>query len=895
MRARLRLLFRRAAEDRMSDELAFHLEMETEKNLRAGMSPAEARRRARLSFGGVEAHKERIRDGWTFAWAGGVSLDFKLGFRMLRKYPGLTLVGGVAMAFAIWVGAGTFEFLSQITNPSLPLPGGDRIVGLRQWDAEDNEATAPRLNDVATWRTGLRTVRDVGAFRTASRNLIAPGLPIRPVALAEMSASGFRVAGVAPQLGRTLLDADELPGAPGVVVLGHELWKARFGGDPAVLGRQVRLGSTTYTIVGVMPRDFGFPIAHEMWTPLRRSEVDAVPGAGAGVGAFGRLAPGASLAEARAELATLTRRTAADHPQTHRHLRAQVVPYANTILDLEGGEAATLMSVNLFLVMLLVLVCGNVALLTFARAVSREGELAVRNALGASRGRIIAQLFAEALVLVGVAAGVGLAATNFGLRWILGAAATTSFGTGLPGFPFWIRDHLSPATILYAGLLTVVGALVAGVLPALKVTRSLGPQLRQASAGGGGYRFGGLWTAVIVAQVAITVVFPAIAVLTQREGARGQSRDVGFPTAEYLSVRLAMDPADAAPGTAVDTSETGHLARVAATAAELERRLEADPAVLGVTFAERMPRMAHPYGGIELDEGGAEPIDPEIGIRRVAFASVALDYFATVGAPVLRGRGFHPGDLAPDARVVIVNESFVQRQLGGRNPIGRHLRHLPPARRGEAAPAEAQPWYEIVGVVPDLGMGMEPEGFYLPAAPGAAGPLYMAVHVRGDPASLAPRLHTTAAAVDPTLQLHELMPLDQVNADKFLVFWFWLIMLVSAVALLLSLAGIYAVMSFTVSRRTREIGIRVALGADARRLVGAIFRKPLTQVGIGIALGGIVVAILPSIIEMETMSAKSTAVVIAYAGFMLAVCLLACIVPTRRALAVQPMEALRAD
>jgi putative ABC transport system permease protein len=895
MRARLRLLFRGAAERRMAEELAFHLEMETEKNLRAGMSPAEARRQARLAFGGVEGHKEAVRDGWTFPWAGGLSLDFKLGVRMLRKYPGLTLVGGLAMAFAIWVGAGTFEVLSQVVHPSLPLPGGDRIVGLRQWDARESGATAPRLNDVATWRTGLRTVRDVGAFRTVSRNLIAPGLPIRPVVLAEMSASGFRVAGVAPRLGRTLLDADELPGAPGVVVLGHELWKGRFGADPAVVGRQVRLGSTTYTIVGVMPRDFGFPIAHELWTPLRRSELDAVPGAGAGVGAFGRLAPGATLAEARAELATLARRAAADHPETHRHLRSQVMPYANTILDLSGAEAAVLMSVNLFLVMLLVLVCGNVALLTFARAVSREGELAVRSALGASRGRIIAQLFAEALVLVGVAAVVGLTAANVGLRWMLGASSTTSFVTGLPGFPFWIRDHISPATIVYAGLLTVVGALVAGVLPALKVTRSLGPQLRQASAGGGGYRFGGLWTAVIVAQVAVTVVFPAVAVLTQREGAREQSRDVGFPTEEYLSVRLAMDPADAAPGTAADTSRAAHLARVAATAAELERRLEADPAVLGVAFAERMPRMVHPYGGIELDAGGAEPIDPAIGIRRVSFTSVALDYFSVVGAPVLRGRGFHAGDLNPNARVVIVNGSFVQRQLGGRNPIGRHLRLLPRATQGQAAAAEEQPWYEIVGVVPDLGMGMEPEGFYLPATAGDASPLYMVVHVRGQPAALAPRLRTMAAALDPTLQLHELVPLDQVNADRFLVFWFWLIMLVSGVALLLSLAGIYAVMSFTVSRRTREIGVRVALGADARRLVAAIFRRPLTQVAMGIVAGAAVVALLPLVVEMEELSAKGTGVVAGYAVFMMCVCLLACIVPTRRALRIEPTEALRAE
>jgi putative ABC transport system permease protein len=890
MRTRLRLLFRGAAEDRMAEELRFHLEMETEKNLRAGMSPAEARRRAMLAFGGVEGHKEAIRDGWTFAWASGVSLDLKLGFRMLRKYPGLTLVGGLAMAFAIWVGAGTFEFLSQLAHPTLPLPGGDAVVGLRQWDAEARQARSPATSDVAAWREEMRTVQDVGGYRTTSRNLIAAGVPIRPVAVGEMSASGFRVARIPPLLGRTLLDEDERPGAPGVVVLGHSLWQARFGGDPAIVGRQLRLGSTVHTVVGVMPPDFGFPIAHEIWTPLRLDPSSAGdPGRGPAVGVFGRLAPGATLAEARAELATLGRRAAADLPDTHRHLRPEVMPYARSVMDLSGAESAGLMSVNLFLVMLLVLVCGNVALLTFARAVSRESELAVRNALGASRGRIIAQLFAEALVLVGLAAVVGLAATSVGLRWMLGALETGI--TTLPGLPFWIRDRLSPSTILYTGVLTLLGAVVAGVLPALKVTRALGPQLRQASAGGGGYRFGGLWTAVIVAQVAVTVVFPATAFLAQREAARGQSRDVGFATDQYLSVRLEMDPAEAAPA---DTSGEAHRARAAATAAELERRLEADPGVLGATFADRMPRMAHPHGGIELDAGGAEPVDPGIGFHRVSFASVAPDYFAVVGVPVLRGRGFHAGDLQPGARTVVVNESFVQRVLGGRNPIGRHLRHLPRPRRDGSAPAD-EPWYEIVGVVPDLGMGVEPEGFYRPIAAGAAAPLYMAVHVRGDPQALAPRLRTLATVVDPTLQLHQLMPLDQVNEDRFLAFWFWLIVLVSVVALLLSLAGIYAVMSFTVSRRTREIGIRVALGADARRLVGAIFRRPLTQVGIGILVGGVLVALLPAIVEMETMSAKGTALVVAYAVFMMGVCLLACVVPTRRALRVQPMEALRAE
>jgi hypothetical protein len=356
-------------------------------------------------------------------------------------------------------------------------------------------------------------------------------------------------------------------------------------------------------------------------------------------------------------------------------------------------------------------------------------------------------------------------------------------------------------------------------------------------------------------------------------------------------VRLQLDPVEAAPGAAGDSSAAD--ARMRAAAMALERRVEADPAVLGVTFAGELPRMRHHYSEIQLDEGGTAPVDPEIGYL-AAFTSVALDYFEVFGAPVLRGRGFRAADLQPDARVVVVNQSFVTRILGGRNPIGRHVRYVPERRGDEPSPAE-QPWYQIVGVVPDLGMAIDPVGLYHPAAPGAAGPPHMAVHVRGDPEAFAPRLRAHAVAADPTLQLHEVMPLDQVNVDEFIGFWFWLIVLVSAVALLLSLAGIYAVMSFTVSKRTREIGIRVALGADARRLVGAIFRRPLTQVASGILVGSVLVALLPALIEMETMSAKGTALVAAYAVFMMGVCLLACIVPTRRALAVQPMDALRAE
>lgn len=835
-------------------------------------------------------------------------LDVKLGFRMLVKYPGLTLVGGLAMAFAIWAGAGTFEFVMQVVDPTLPLDEGDRIVGIQHRDAASAGVQAPTRQDFATWREELDAVEGLGAFRTVQRNLITGEGQGEPVEAAAMSASGFQVARVPPLLGRTLVEADERVGASPVAVIGYDLWQRRFAGDPDLVGRTVRLASEPTTIVGVMPEGFAFPVNHDLWIPLR-DPPDHVGAPAPAVRVFGRLAPGATLAEARAELEALGRRAAADFPDTHRHLRPTVLPYAESIFPIrvEGLVRAGAYSIGLLGVLLIVLMCSNVALLLFARAAARESELAVRHALGAGRGRIIAQLFTEALVLGGVAAIVGLAAAGLGLGWWFDTVVVElADGWRLP---FWFDAGLSPATILYAGALTVLGAAVAGVVPALKTTRGLESRLRQATAGGGGFRFGGVWTGVIVAQVAITVFIPVFAYVVRADVVRLEGADVGFAEEEFLTARLELDRTP--PGASADTSAAAFVARFVTTSRELERRLLAEPGVTGVTFADRLPRMYHPWGLIEVDEGGAAPPDPRWPAYRVSSASVAPDYFDVLGVPILAGRGFRPADVgaAPggEPEVVVVNRSFVERVLGGRNPIGRRLRYtfLDEADARFSAD-EPGPWHEIVGVVPDLGFSLgvssadDPKvaGFYRPAAPGAASPVHMAVHVWGDPTSLAPRLRRLATAVDPSLRLHEIVPMDELSdgALAFLEFWLGLIALVIAITLLLSLAGIYSVMSFTVSQRTREIGIRLALGADRRRLVLTIFRRPLTQVALGIAAGAApIAALVLASAEGASTSVRGAALVSAYAASMLAVCTLACVVPTRRALRVEPTEALKAD
>ena len=903
--ARLRSLWhgvrrRPDVEADMDEEFRLHVELRAEDLVKSGLSPNEALRQARLEFGSAHWFKDeglasrglRRVDAIRFSW-----LDFKLGFRMLVKYPGLTLVGGIAIAFAIAVGAGTFEFVTQVLKPTIPLRDGDRLVGIQSWDVAKGRPEQRLTSDFLVWQKQITSIEELGAFRQLEMNLIDDEGRGEPVGVAAMSPSGFRIAGARPVLGRPLVAADEQPSAPPVIVIGYDTWQTRFNGDSNVVGRTVRLGDTRSTIVGVMPKGFGFPIAYNFWVPLRLDATPYAPRTGPEIRVFGRLARGVTLAESQAEVRTVGLRAAADAPATHKHLQPRVLPYARSIMFVPTEGTIGLVAVNVFLAMLLVLVFGNVALLVFARAATRESEIVVRTALGASRARIVMQLFAEALVLGGVGAAVGLVAADFGLQWgfaILGA----NEGNGVP---FWMSASLAPVTVLYAVVLTLVGSVIAGVMPALKVTRSVEGRLRQIAAGGGGLRFGGVWTAVIVTQVAVTVAFPVTAFFTRRDAVQIRSLDLGYPAHEYLSARLELD----VESTPIAPNERGHaqVARLRSTYDELARRLALEPTVDGVTFANLLPGMDHPQRRIEVD-GGASP-DPAQALQ-VSSASVDMRYLEVIGAPIVAGRAFNVGDLESDRRVAIVNRTFVRQVLGDRNPVGRRVRYADADDPDAPASAVRQPgpWFEIVGVVKDLAMtdGSDPHesgaGLYRPAAAGGAEQMYLMVHVRGgaDPSAFSRTLRTVAAAVDPTLRLDALMPADRIQQANLRSIGFWLRLLVgvSAMALLLSLAGIYAVMAFTVSRRTREIGIRLALGAGHRRVITVVLARPLTQVGAGVLVGGGLVALLVVLI-IGALSAKEIGLVAGYAALMMGVCLLACIVPTRRAMQVEPTEALRSD
>jgi predicted permease len=872
----------------LQEEFRLHMELRAADLVRAGMTPADAARKARAEFGSTEDHVEKARHARGLAWFDELRfswLDVKLGGRMLVKYPMLTIVGGFSMAFAIWVSAGTFEGVRQLVFPVIPLPESDRIVVLENWDAAANGPELRSTHDFVAWRNALQSVDDLAAYRTVTRNLMATEGLAEPVFTAEVSAAAFRVLRVPPMLGRALVDADERVEAPAVAVIGHDLWQSRFHGDSGVVGRMVRITGVPATIVGVMPDGFAFPGTQELWTPLKIDVTDYERRQGMSIRILGRLAPGASLDQAQAELTSLGRVATNDFPWTHQHLRPQLKTFARSVAPL-GEDELTLLTGNIFVVMLLVLVCANVGLLVFARAAARESEIVVRSALGASRKRIVMQLFAEALVLGSVAGVVGLAAAGYGMRWAL-EHLRGELTDGSGNFPFWIDGKLSSLTFAYTAGLTVLAAAIAGVVPALAITRGLADRLKRATAGGGGTQFGGVWTVVIVLQLAVTMGFPVVTFFVRRDAARIATQPLPFPVDQYLAARVEMERFP--PELGADTTAAAFQARYLAAAEKLEERLQANPAVLGVAYAEHLPRQYHPNNQIEVDAGAVAPHDERGHV--VASARVDPQFLDVLRVSMASGRWFKGSEANAGSRVAVVNKAFVDRILAGENPIGRRVRYV----RGPSP--ETQPWYEIIGVAPDMGTnsGWGPAGIYHPLIRKSVYPLNVAVHVGGDLETFVPRLRAIATEVDATLRLAEVMPLrDVVNGEvAFHAFWVKMTTIVSAIVLLLSLVTIYAVMSFAVSRRTREIGVRVALGASPRRIIGAVFAQPLRQLGLGLIAGAFLVAFLTGMMKGGAPSASQFLMLGGYTALMTAVCFIACVVPTRRALSVDPIEALR--
>jgi predicted permease len=836
-------------------------------------------------------------DAFRISW-----LDLKLGARMVRRYPGLTIVGGLAMGVAIALGAGSLSVLALMNDPKLPLHEGERIVGLQVWGVLSNNAERRIAYDLATWKSELKTVRDVGAFRNALRAVGANDGRAEPARGVEMSAAGFRVARVAPLLGRYLVDDDERIGAPLVAVLGHEIWSGRFGSDTAIIGRQVKIGGTDHVVVGVMPAGFAWPINYNLWLPLRL-DGNPQPRQGPALYAFGRLAPGVSLDEARSEVAALGDRTANQSPETHQRLRARLMPFALSWFELDDPETVlAYRAAHAAVTLLFLIICVNIAILVYARTATRQAEIAVRSALGASRSRIVAQLVGEGALLAAIGAAVGLALIAF----IASQAQRIIAESGNAGFiPFWLNTGVSAKTIGFLIAMAGLAAIVIGVVPALQVTgRHVQANLQRLAGGHASVRMGKLWTSLVIVEVSLTVAtLPTAAFLTSKS-LEAMATGPGLPAEEFLMAELSLNREQTEAGEREEDSL--FTRRATQRRYDVIRRLEAEPNVAGVSFSA---------GGIGSESSGrveidGQPVAYETGssgtgprwarwggaVKVVRFAAVDPAFFDALAITPLLGRTFRPSDAAPLTTAAVVNRTFVDSLLPGVNPIGVRFRELGSPGMGPV-PDYRGPWQEIVGVVQDVPALVDyerPGGvWYTPTR--HIEPATLLIHVRGtDPTTFSSRLRTITSEVDQGMFLRRVQPLDDMLWNSHLPLRLGTagLLSVSLAVLVLSAAGLYALMTVIVTQRRREIGIRVALGADKRRVLTAIFSRAALQVGGGIAVG---IAIGGCVQWFGGGPFNTWVILPGVSLFMLAVGALAALGPARRGLAIQPISVLKED
>lgn len=818
-------------------------------------------------------------------------LDWKLGARLLLKYPALTIVGGISLAAAIAIGAVGIEVAGELLYKRLPFPEGGRVVRLETQDTAASRVEPRVLHDFAIWRRSLKSVAELGAARVSERNVLTGEGRVEALRVAEITASAFPLTRVPPLLGRPLQPTDEMPGSEPVVVLGYEVWQRQFLQDPAIIGRVVTVGRTARTVVGVMPPRFGFPRNQQVWVPLLVQ--DAAPREGPAVQVFGRLADGATWQDAASELDVVSARFAANQPTTHAQLRTRVRAFAGRT----PGDPLRLedLAVHAIVLLLLGAVSANVATLIFARTAMRESEMVVRHALGASRARVVAQIVTESLVLALAAALLGLVVAQTTVRY---AWARASQIIGDDGLPFWVDVRLEPATVAYALLLALVAAALIGLLPALKATGgSVLRGLQGITSTGGTMKFGGIWSFIVGAQVACTLLFVPAAVGIFTNSLQNESRWPAFPTERYLTLRLQMDN-EALSGERGVPDDRQIGARRARAYEELAGRLREEPGVTHVTHGDRLPTMAPEWVAVEMEQDGAPPARLQGNYEGgFAMAAVGAGYHDAFGAKVVAGRGLHTADAGtPNGPVVVpvvVNEAFMR--VVGRNPVGARVRTLQRGRQRELGP-----WHEIVGVVTDLGMLFPADWdgaayIYRAASAAELDPVVVAVRVEGDAAPLAPRVAALARQVDAGLHLRDIVTLDDIVAQEHMRMVGGSVVFGSVllVALVFSAASLYALMAVAVARRTREIGIRIALGASPRRVLGSVFARAGRQLGGGIIAGNSLILLLAwradSLTADLLVSSVITSVIMAAVG------VLACAAPARRALRIQPTEALRQE
>ena len=875
---RLRALVRRAEMDReLDEEVRFHLDREIEENVRRGMTPEEARRAAMMSFGGVEGIKEECRDVRGLRLVEDLSQDVRYGARVLLKSPGFSLVAVLTLALGIGASTAIFSVVNALLLRALPYRNADRVVIV--W--EENRPRENHMNTVSPanfldWKDQAQSFDEMAAFYDARVNLTNAGEP-EEIPAQVSTGNLFALLGVGPVLGRFYTVEDEEPGRDDVVVLSYGLWQRRFGGARDIIGQKITLNNQNLEVIGVAPPDFKFFIKRgsligkpaEMWMPTKFGE-EYRQRKGRFISVAARLKPGVTAAEVQAEMNTIGARLEQQYPDFNAGWGVNVVPLRQQL----AGEIKTSLYVLLGAVgFVLLIACANVANLMLARAATRQKEIAIRTALGASRKRVVRQLLTESLILSCAGGLFGLLIALWGVEALVSLSPRNLIGIE--------RVGLSLPVLGFTFLVSLLTGVIFGLVPAIEASRlNLNESLKEAGKSSMGTpRSQRIRSIFVVAEVALALVLLVGAGLMIQSFRRLQSVDPGFNARSVLTMRVILPRRKYV--------EDGQ--RIAFFRQAVER-IGHLPGVESASAVSYLPFAGLGAGTNFFIEGQPKPPPGQDFICDVRVTDE--NYFRTMGIPVLAGRTYTAQEAQEARKVVVISEALARKYFPGEDPIGHRIAIY---MKDDPEPTE------IIGVVADSKTNALDEEtqpmVYWPHAELAYGGMTIIARTTGDPLSLAAAAQREIQIIDKDQPVSEVRTMEgwlseSVARTRFGTF---LLSVFAAVALLLAAVGIYGVMAYSVTQRTHEIGIRMALGAQRRDLVRMVVGQGLTLTLIGVGLGLVAAFGLTRVMTslLFGISATDPATFGGISMLLALAALLACLIPARRATRVDPMVALR--